>query len=809
MIEGALFGLIFAALGWLLADQVSKPLLTIASAADQIRRGKKDVKIPVLAGKDETAQLSQTLNQLIDALMSREVDLSNTNQRLLAQLALSKRMSQSLHRSEEQMRQVVDNIQDALILKSAETGKVIYFNPGYVQLHQCPVEELRNDPTAWIRLIHPDDRDRITQKFQSQLGAQKFVDDEYRLMMADGTSRWVWDRSFPIRDETGKIYRYVVVKRDITDRKYSEEIFKTLTERTAPVVGEDFFSTLVQYLSEALGVEYVLIAERVDDTFQTLAYWANGVLQPNFSYPIQNTPCRQVLDKDSYYQAVGITQLFPNNLWLANERIEGYYGLALMDRTGQTMGHLCIFSRRKLDEQSRYAAILQIFATRAATEIERQHFQEQLKYDALHDGLTGLPNRNLLAERLDLAIKRAQQQQTFQYAVLFIDLDRFKVINDSLGHLLGDQLLIQVAQRLKQIASPIDLVARFGGDEFVLLLEEIDNSQAAIRIADRILAALQAPMDVADHRVNTSASIGIVMGTADYSSSSELLRDADIAMYRAKENRKACYEVFNSAMHAQALRQLQLENALRQALDRQEFSLRYQPIVSLISGDLVGFEALVRWEHPVQGTISPGEFIPVAEETGLIVPLGKWVLEASCRQMVAWQAQFPAAASLKVSVNLSALQLREADLVQHICQTLETTGLAKHCLALEITESMLMQDIEETSRLLAQLRDQEIQISIDDFGTGFSSLNYLHRFPANNLKIDRSFVSHLFDSIKNQQIAETIVTLADQLGMNAIAEGIETSEQLEQLQLLNCELGQGYLFGAPLTVQAAADRIAQ
>ncbi len=404
----------------------------------------------------------------------------------------------------------------------------------------------------------------------------------------------------------------------------------------------------------------------------------------------------------------------------------------------------------------------------------RKQAEEQLIYSALHDSLTNLPNRALLMERLELALKRAKRQVDYLFAILFIDLDRFKVVNDSLGHQVGDRLLVAIANRLKTIARSTDTVARLGGDEFVILLDPIEDISDPIRIAERISRELRSPFHLEQREMFINASIGIALSSTDYHQGAELLRDADIAMYRAKAKGKARFEVFDQAMYAQALKQLQLENDLRQALERQEFQVYYQPIVSLSRGGLTGFEALVRWQHPVRGLVSPAEFIPIAEETGLIVPLGEWVLRSACQQMSVWQAKFLTTPSLKISVNLSVKQLKEPDFLEKIDLILVETGLEGENLNLELTESMLMENVEELIGILQQLKARSIQLSIDDFGTGYSSLSYLHRFPINNLKIDRSFVCRLGEKDENRPIVEAIVTLAHQLGMEAIAEGVET-----------------------------------
>ena len=433
---------------------------------------------------------------------------------------------------------------------------------------------------------------------------------------------------------------------------------------------------------------------------------------------------------------------------------------------------------------------------------DRIQVQTQLEHDTLHDALTGLPNRNLLMERLELSIHRAKRLDNYHFAVLFLDLDRFKVINDSLGHLAGDKLLIAIARKLQANLREIDLVARLGGDEFVILLDEIKDLQEAIHATQRIFADLQIPLTIEGREVYTTSSIGIVLGTKDYTQASHLLRDADIAMYRAKNRGKARYEIFDTEMHSEALIRMHLENDLRQAIVSQEFILHYQPIVSLENGFVIGFEALMRWQHPSQGLKYPGEFIDVAEEIGLITSLSSWALRTACQQLVEWQTTFPNLADLKMSINLSAHDLRRSDLLTEVDLVLDQTQLAARCLTLEITESMLIEDIESTIKLFSQLKERGIRVSLDDFGTGYSSLNYLHRLPMNNLKVDRSFVNQIEEGKKNYQIVETIATLSKQLELDAIAEGIETLHQLEKLKELGYRFGQGYLFSKPLSQEA-------
>ncbi|BAY62186.1 response regulator receiver modulated diguanylate cyclase/phosphodiesterase with PAS/PAC sensor(s) [Calothrix brevissima NIES-22] len=430
---------------------------------------------------------------------------------------------------------------------------------------------------------------------------------------------------------------------------------------------------------------------------------------------------------------------------------------------------------------------------------QRKHAEEQLIYNALHDALTDLPNRNMLMERLGLAINRAQRVEDYHFAVLFLDMDRFKIINDSLGHLAGDQLLRIISQKLKSKIRAMDLAARLGGDEFVILLENLEGIEEAIVVAERILTEFQSPLIFNGYEFLITTSIGIVLGTARYHQASDLLRDSDIAMYQAKAQGKSCYKIFDPQMHAKALIRLNLEHEFCKALERKDFILYYQPIFDINSDRLIGFETLVRWQHPIWGFVPPAEFIPIAEETGLIVLLDNWVVYTACQQLATWQNQHPNLPPLKMSVNLSVPDLRKASLVKDIETILAETGVDGNCLTLEITESMLINNINDTLIVLEQLKTLGIQISIDDFGTGYSSLNYLHRLPADALKIDRSFINQMQAGNRNYQLIKTIITIGNQLGLAVIAEGIETQQQLQWLQELGCEFGQGYLFSPPLS----------
>ncbi|MEQ8752356.1 MAG: EAL domain-containing protein [Coleofasciculus sp. G1-WW12-02] len=677
---------------------------------------------------------------------------------------------------------ILNSLEEIVWSASAQTYKLLYINRAAEKVFGRTLAELYDQPNIWQLMIHPDDRQRVEQVFET-LGERGNQAVEYRIVRPNGEVRWIHNRVCAIADIQGRVIRIDGIATDTTKGKQAEAQLCTESDllqgimqtSVAAITVVDTQGNIIFANARSQQVLGLTQSELVERHYNSPT-WKITDFQGG-PFPEEQLPFRQVM-------ATG------------QPVFDVQHGIEWADGTRK---YLSINGAPLKDADGVITRI--VFSISDIT--HRQKVEEQLLYDALYDKLTKLPNRTLFMERVDHALKLAKRNQDYLFAVLFLDLDRFKIVNDSLGHDVGDQLLIATARKLEKCLRTTDTVAHLGGDEFTILLEDIKDIKDATRVAERIQVTLKSPFNLNNHEVFTSASIGIALSSTGYERTEDILRDADIAMYRAKELGKARHEIFDKIMHAQTLKLLTLENDLRRSLERQEFEVYYQPITSLVTGTLTGFEALVRWRHPERGLVSPVEFISVAEDTGLIIPLGEWVLYEACRQLRMWQTQFPTPEPLKISVNLSGKQIKEPDLIGQIDHILEKTGLDGRFLKLEITESVLMENAETVTKMLLQLRARDIQLSVDDFGTGYSSLSYLHRFPVNTLKIDRSFVSQMNHKSRNAEIIRTIITLAHSLRMDVIAEGVETLEQLTELKLLNCEQGQGYLFSKPLTKSEA------
>ncbi|MGC9528682.1 MAG: EAL domain-containing protein [Limnospira sp.] len=684
--------------------------------------------------------------------------------------------------SERRFHNMAANVPGAIfqyVLHPDGSDGVLYVSSGCHELWEVEAADVVADAGILWEMVHPDDRPGMYASVITSADTLQPWSWQWRITTPSGKMKWLEACGRPERRENGDVVWDTLIM-DISDRKRaevalreSEERLRLVTENMGDLVclhhpdGRYLYVTpssqiLLGYSPEELiGRDpYKLFHPDDRDRIRLLSHEPNlrGITTPA-TYRIRK--------KTGEY------------IWLET------LTRAVLDEAGQVL-HLQTTSRDVSD---------------------RIRVQEQLRHEALHDALTGLPNRNFLIARLDLALKRTKYDPEFHFAVLFLDLDHFKVVNDSLGYLLGDELLLSVAKRLPTFIRETDVAARLGGDEFVILLEEIDGIEAAVRVTEAILKVLRSPLQVGDREVFTGASVGIVAGTSRHRSPEDLLRDADLAMYRAKQNGRGRYAIFDPIMHFQAVRRLHVEHDLRKALENREFVLYYQPIVDLPARTIRGFEALIRWRHPQRGIVSPGEFIEIAEETGLIVPIGCWLLHEACRQLADWQGQFPDR-PLKLSVNLSVKQLQHF-LLGQLDEILATHALKKNSLVLEITESMLVENVGITCELLEQIRSKGIPISIDDFGTGYSSLSYLHQLPVDALKIDRAFVSPAEPDSRNQTIAESIVVLSNLLELSAIAEGVETVEQLEWLESLGCEAAQGFLFSPPVPADRAIELLKQ
>jgi diguanylate cyclase (GGDEF) domain len=441
--------------------------------------------------------------------------------------------------------------------------------------------------------------------------------------------------------------------------------------------------------------------------------------------------------------------------------------------------------------------------------VERKTAEQKLMYDSLHDAMTGLPNRVLFLDRLGQVIENSKRHAEYIFAVLFVDIDHFKIINDSLGHLTGDQLLISIAQRMKACLRSSDTVARFGGDEFAILLEISGGKDSAANVAQKIQEAIKLPLKLDGHELYTTASIGIVLNVMGYEQPEEILRDADIAMYQAKASGKARFKIFDIEMRSQAFSRLELEQELRTALENEEFQLHYQPIISMETNQVASFEALIRWGHPQRGLLPPADFLSIAEESGLILPLGKWILDEACQQLMKWHQKHPSLQNVSINVNVSNRQFSQPNFVEEVIEALQISGLKADSLRLEITESVLISNFAAANKVFTQLRNLGVQLQIDDFGSGYSALGYLQHFPISAVKIDKSFIDEMGKGHRGTELIRAIVSMTRELGMDAIAEGIETKEQLNGLKSLACGFGQGFLLSKPLDKESAEKILAK
>ena len=650
-------------------------------------------------------------------------------------------------------------------------GTMKYANPAFERMLGYDTEEVVGKMNV-LEYVHPDDLPHVLEETEKALSAGGIATNsvEYRFRHKDGSWRWVESAGTYLLDDP-HVKGVVVQTRDITERKRTEETLREAEERfrrsfddaaigMALVAPNGRFLRTNRSLCEILGYPE---EELLEKTFQDITY-------PDDLDADLDQVRRMLVGEIRTYQ------------------MEKRY----FHKDGQVVWVLLSVSLVHDEEGEPLYFVSQIQDIS-----ERKALEERLEHRAFYDSLTDLPNRQLFMDRLGQALRRTLRRHK-QVAVLFVDIDKFKGVNDSLGHKMGDLLLMVVAQRLGHCLRPEDTLARFGGDEFVVLIEAVDDTEQAVEVAERIAQEFRRPFNIEGRDLYVSASIGISLGNARTHDPDGLLREADTAMYRAKAEPEV-YTLFDPSMYAMTFRRLELENDLRRAIEQEEFVVHYQPIVRLDNeGGIARIEALVRWDHPERGFLNPDEFVPIAEESGLVVPMGEQVLEHACRWSVEWQRRFPRRTPLLLSVNLSARQLSRPDLAETVARVLRETEMEGGCLNLDVTERDYVSTLERQSAVLDRLKGMGVQISIDDFGTIYSSLSYLKRLPADTIKIDKTFVKGLGEVVEDTAVVQMIIWLAHTLGIEVIAEWVESEEQARLLNEMGCDLAQGYYFGKPL-----------
>lgn len=677
--------------------------------------------------------------------------------------------STGLRRSEARARALVRNAQDMIVIVD-RAGEVVFANPAAERCFGRPEARLLGAPL--LDLVHPDDRDRLAQAFRdaprSPGTASPVV--EFRALHEDGTWRVLEAAGTDLVDDPA-VQGIVLNARDVTDRQWAEAELREAKERFRSAFEHAPIGMALSAIDGRLfRVNRALtrILGRAED--ELLGQSILDLTHPEDRPTIRDHLDRLVTGDLASYQV--------EQRYLHTDGREVW--AAISASVVRDPGGVPLYVVHQIEDVT-----------------ARRRDGERLAHQAIHDPLTGLPNRLLFVDRLRRALAAGDGHG--HTAVLFLDLDHFKVVNDSLGHSAGDRLLVTIADRLRAAVRPDDVVARFGGDEFVVLCQRVPDARAAAEVADRIAAAVARPVTLTEGEVYVTVSVGIALSGADLDTPDTMLQHADAAMYSAKDRGRARVEMYESGSRDRAVRYLRTGNELHRALERGELRVFFQPITSLETGRIAGFEALVRWQHPERGLVGPDQFVGLAEETGLVVPIGAWILEQACTQARAWHQQ---GAPITISVNLSPRQLAEPTLVDTVAGAIERTGIDPELVWLEITESTLVRDAEVAVSRLRALTALGVHLSVDDFGTGHSSMSYLQRFPVEALKVDRSFVDGLGREPEATAICTAVVSLAHALGMRAVAEGVETPEQVAILRTLGCELAQGYLFGRP----APADR---
>ena len=765
----ALCGLLFIGIAmWPLEKWVLSRLFSLSQHIESVRTSGDLSGRVEESGRDEIGALGASINRTFAAFQ---------------QIASRQKRSEALFR---QMAQIALSAGDAYFVMQkgqdflhwhGDIDKLLGYSAGGMQRTQ----------RAWLQHIHGADQGRVQRACSRGLHAQESVEVEFRVIRCDGEIRHWMLRGRPLEIESMRpeesAPRFVAVCVDITERKTVEEKFRT---------GEERLRLIFETAADA-----IIIAD-ADGQIS----FANAAAERIFGLTRDEITSRTVNDA-----AWNMTDLDGGPFQDANHP---FFMVKSLGEPVYEVRHRLVRSDGRdltvsmnaaplLDGRGRFSGMVA-----SVTDVTEQiALQERFKHQALHDALTGLANRSLLMNRLEQALLK-RDRNPGEVAILFIDLDNFKYINDSLGHAAGDELIVAIGHRLRTSMRVGDTAARFGGDEFVVLLEGVDTPRQAVMVAERLLEVLREPFLIGNREVYSTPSMGIAFSGPGYTHPDELLRHADAAMYEAKRLGKAQYAIYQDSMSADAMRRLELENDLRRALQKGEFTLHFQPKWCLVEDEVAGFEALVRWQHPRRGLVMPGDFIPVAEETGLIVPLGFQVLRAACAQAKAWSER--EGRPLSMAINISARQLHLPEIVPLVAEALEESGIDPRCVILEITESAIIERTGHMLKTLHSLRDLGVKLAIDDFGTGYSSLAYLRAFPFDYLKIDRQFVTHVHDEAGNGAIVTSMITLAHALKLMVIAEGAELSEEVQHLKKLGCDMAQGYFFGRPLTVEQVESR---